>query len=407
MAQAKKALKHNTRNKASKKYVKKSNLRKTKKSVKRRTYRKRTIKGGVSMNIGSKEEIMKKLDYYAKFFKSLLPKFKYKSHIYDVKYRLLREIKKLKGCKSKGINEDVNKQDEINKHIESLKEEIKNAMKNCGELDDHKENVKSKMNETGYISAQLKRFKSRHDWIASYNTNPIMLSNKLFEAIILYGSEDENSKNSAKITFLTFFAKTNKEDIVKNAMNNLLDDTIPSNTDDHSNIHKLNDGDNEKNKEFSENMENEVDKNIEYKVTEDAFNMYEKFKTIIMEIDEEITKDDANYITFEEFNYLFNLYKIDNNTTSGGGEKIDFMKRMMTGESLCTWIVKHDDCNSGLNAYFSKHFLFTLSFIAMFGGASLAIAGQLWAVAISVSSFYLCSQILVCGGGFDPASCNK
>ena len=29
-------------------------------------------------------------------------------------------------------------------------------------------------------NAQLKRFKSRHDWIASYNTNPIMLSNKLF-----------------------------------------------------------------------------------------------------------------------------------------------------------------------------------------------------------------------------------
>ena len=126
-----------------------------------------------------------------------------------------------------------------------------------------------------------------------------------------------------------------------------------------------------------------------------------------MEIDEEITKDDANYITFEEFNYLFNLYKIDNNTTSGGGEKIDFMKRMMTGESLCRWIVKHDDCSSGYSAYFSKHFLFTLSFIGMFGGASLAIAGQLWAVAISASSLYLCRQILVCGGGFDPASCNK
>lgn len=317
MAQAKKASKHNTRNKASKKYVKKSNLRKTKRNVKRRTYRKRTIKGGAYFN-SIKKFIIKRL----LFVYPMINKLTYKSKINDIKYRLIRYIKQQKGCDHKGIYGNTISGDNytnLKANEEIKKFENKALLNDCTQLDELKEEVKKKMGNLN----KFKRFRIRHT--EGFLTNPIVLShllNFLMDKNKNLMSE-EMKKQLKKLILFNFFATTNNISDINGSTKIVVDEMIEM-LNKFDNGHEINyktyDEINKNSKNHLEELDREVEtRNVPLKYDIEIEEKYISFKDMINKFGG-VTEENS-YLSFEEFNYLMNIYDSNNGVeeVAGGG----------------------------------------------------------------------------------------
>lgn len=331
MAQAKKASKHNTRNKASKKYVKKSNLRKTKKSIKRRTYRKRTIKGGADFNSIKKFIIERLLSVYP-----MINKLTYKSKINDIKYRLIRYIKQQKGCDHKGIygNKILGDNDTNLKANEEMDKFIKKDLSNkallndCTQLDELKEEVKKNMGDFN----KFKRFRIRHT--EGFLTNPIVLSHLLnFLMDENNNLMDENNlmteemkKHLKKLILFNFFATTNNISDINESTKILVDKMIEM-LNKFDNGHEINDKKyheiNKNSKNTVEELERKVEtRNVPVKYGENIKEKYNSFKLMINNFGGVI--EENSYLSFEEFNYLMNIYYSNNVVKEVAGGGLDY-----------------------------------------------------------------------------------
>lgn len=345
MAQAKKALKHNTRNKASKKYVKKSNLRKTKKSVKRRTYRKRTIKGG-----SGKEMLKNALAKIENLLINIKPikDLDKKNYFYKLKYRLIRLIKKKKKCADTQQLKNFNSQKkQVEEGIIYPKEVSDNQLeKDCYNLDKKKEETKHHLGDN--FTDKFERFRMRHDTSDTLMTSPGIVANALYYCLNIIKKENnsqevsnENNNMLCKLLIALFFCKSeegdkillNSTETLKNGGTDIIkkikEILFKSEFDDKINEADIKETDT--NKEINNIKEKAADdNNIEHIDVNDndIHNDYEIYKKYIKEkFGIENTNDIENtnkYLSKEEFGFLLTVNKDVFNKSSDvtvGGER--------------------------------------------------------------------------------------